>query len=486
MSSATVDKNKIWEVMSVVIMFALFFGVQYLPPFGQITPFGMKILGVFLGLVWGWIFVDIIWTSVLGFFVLGLTGWTSPIMAVVSGFSNPTIAMIVFSFAFAYCLSKIGVNETIAYWVLGRKVFANRPWLLITALVLTAHVISIAGGGLAAIFMFWGIVYTIAEMNGLPKNSLIVSMLVAMILYAGCAGNNLVPFMTTFLMFGGFFTNATGIVVDGLPVLLAGQLYVLISEILLILVVKFIFRADASAFSITAEKCAEYAEYKNSRIQIIGLIATVVFFMGLLLPSVFKGAIWTMFASWGLVGWAIIYMVFFNLLKDENGKPVCTVIDCFTKGMNWAPILLFMVTIPLADAMESEQVGILATINVWCNEIFAGLDLIVFYAAVAIIIGFLTQLLHNIVVGAIFIPVLTPIVIGMGGNPVTFFLIIYCALCCSFATPAASMQASLIFGNTDVPSKYSYMAGFAYYIVSTITLIALIPVFDALLAGFMV
>ncbi len=51
----------------VVIMFSLMLGVGFLPPFAQVTPLGMKVLGVFLGLVYGWCFIDLLWTSVLGY-----------------------------------------------------------------------------------------------------------------------------------------------------------------------------------------------------------------------------------------------------------------------------------------------------------------------------------------------------------------------------------------------------------------------------------
>ena len=37
----------------VAIMLALMLGIGYLPPFAQVTPLGMKVLGVFLGLVYG-------------------------------------------------------------------------------------------------------------------------------------------------------------------------------------------------------------------------------------------------------------------------------------------------------------------------------------------------------------------------------------------------------------------------------------------------
>jgi len=482
--SSGAAKNKTWEWISIAIMFILFFGTQFLPPFGHITELGMKVLGVFLGLLWGWVFVDLVWTSLLGFFILALTGWQAPLMAFMAGIGNATTTMVLLSYVFAYCLGKVGVTDSLAHWVLARKVFVGKPWLLLTALVLTAQLMGMFGGAFASIFMMWGVVKTIADLNGVPKGSMATSMMYALILYAGMIGGSMVPFMGGVIMYGGFLTKATGIVIQGLPFLAAGQLYAAISEIILILFVKFILRADASGFKMTEELRLTYAAYKHSRTQKIGLVATLIFFLALLLPSVLKGAIWTMFASWGIVGWSIIYCVFFNILKDENGNPVCTVSDCFTNGIQWGPVLLFMVTVPLANAMESDQIGILATVNEWCMAIFGGLSLYVLYIVIAILMGFLTQLLHNLVMGAIFIPIFAPIVISMGGNPITFFMIIYAALCCSYATPAASMQAALIFGHEDVPAKQSYILGIAYYVISTIVIIAMIPLFDLMFAGY--
>lgn len=131
-----------------------------------------------------------------------------------------------------------------------------------------------------------------------------------------------------------------------------------------------------------------------------------------------------MFGQWGIVGWSIIYIVFFNILKGEDGEPVCTVADCFNHGIGWNAILLFMVTIPLAGAMESEEIGIIATVYDWCMALFGNMSLYMLYIAIAIFIGLLTQFLHNMVMGAIFTPIFAPIVIAMGGNPITFFMVI--------------------------------------------------------------
>mgnify|MGYP007023360109 CR=1 FL=1 len=64
MSTMSVKKVK-W--IHYIIVFALCFFFQYLPPIGQITPYGMGILGCFLGAIYGWTTIGIAWTSFMSF-----------------------------------------------------------------------------------------------------------------------------------------------------------------------------------------------------------------------------------------------------------------------------------------------------------------------------------------------------------------------------------------------------------------------------------
>lgn len=47
-------------------MFAIMFGIGSLSAWGQITPIGMKVLGVFIATLYGWLFLDLIWPSLIG------------------------------------------------------------------------------------------------------------------------------------------------------------------------------------------------------------------------------------------------------------------------------------------------------------------------------------------------------------------------------------------------------------------------------------
>lgn len=44
----------------------LMFGPWLIPPFEPVTPIGMRILGIFLGLIYMWTFVGSLWPSLLG------------------------------------------------------------------------------------------------------------------------------------------------------------------------------------------------------------------------------------------------------------------------------------------------------------------------------------------------------------------------------------------------------------------------------------
>lgn len=55
----------------VVMAFCLFF--RFLPGPAGITPMGMGLLGVFIGAVYGWIFIDMLWPSLMGLLGAGLT-----------------------------------------------------------------------------------------------------------------------------------------------------------------------------------------------------------------------------------------------------------------------------------------------------------------------------------------------------------------------------------------------------------------------------
>ena len=83
MSSAI--NGKTMKYVHIIVMFVLMIGIGLLPPFGQITELGMKILGIFIGIMYAWIFIDLLWPSLFGFFAIALTGYMDIGSAIISG-----------------------------------------------------------------------------------------------------------------------------------------------------------------------------------------------------------------------------------------------------------------------------------------------------------------------------------------------------------------------------------------------------------------
>lgn len=474
MSSASISKN-VTSYIHVIIMFILMFGVGFLPSFGMITDVGMNVFGVFLGLLYGWIFVDLLWPSLFGFVALGLTGYMSITEALSAGFGDTNFVLCLICTVFATSISEIGVTDTIAYWLLSKKIFIGRPWLLVSAIIVCCILMGLGNGGFATIFLLWSIVQSIAKLSGYQRGATVINMMIALIVYAALTAPNVVPFYGAPLLYGGFFTKGTGLTIPTGGFFFLGLIYTVLCMMALVLIAKRIFRVDASNFSTTAELCEKYKKKKANKYQKTGLVLLVIYFFIILIPEVISTLPGRDFLrSIGMLGFAIFYMAVFIIWKKEDGSPVLEITNAL-KQIPWAVMMLLAITYPLAAAMESEDVGITATINQYLIPLLSDLNVTVLIIGSTLLLGIITQFMHNIVMGAVFIPIITPLVMEMGGNPYTAFFMIYLSLMCAYVTPAGSMMAGLVFGHQDMTRKDAYKYGMAFLIVNFIVLLVMMP-----------
>ena len=438
----------------------------------------------------GLLFGDRVWLDLyrsalgelFGFAVLTMTGYAPATAVLAGGFGNATFLMVLLGAAFAECLNQIGVTEGIAYWLLSKKVFIGKPWLLIIALCTCAFLVSLGNGGIAGIFLLWTIIVKIGEISGYKPGAKVLNMLIAFIVYISMTVPSMVPFYGSVILYGGFFTKGIGLPIPAGPMLLSGMIYVIVTIILMLLIAKFVLKIDAAHYTTTEELCEEYAAYKMNKFQKAGLLLLVGYFLVLMLPQIIPTLPGAAFCnSLGVIGWSVLYMTVFAMWRDEKGRSVINVAVCFNKLL-WAMLILLAVTYPLADAMESADVGITATIASTVTPILMRLDVTVLIIAATIFLAIVTQFMHNIVMGAIFLPMIPPIVKQMGGNPYTCFLLMYLALCCAYVTPAGSMMAGMVFGHESMVRKDAYIFGLLFLGVTLAVSICLIPLWNILFA----
>ena len=95
-------KTAIYWVHTIISL-GLMFGFGFLPPIAPITEFGMKMIGIFLGLVYGWVLIGIAWPSMAGLVALMCLGNMSADEVFKASFGNTNVLMMFFIFIF--CLS---------------------------------------------------------------------------------------------------------------------------------------------------------------------------------------------------------------------------------------------------------------------------------------------------------------------------------------------------------------------------------------------
>ena len=70
----------------------LVFGFGFLPPFSSMTPYGMGVLGTFIGAVYGWTTIGMVYPSFVAIISLGLYAGVPEVLA--KGFGSPIIVAL--------------------------------------------------------------------------------------------------------------------------------------------------------------------------------------------------------------------------------------------------------------------------------------------------------------------------------------------------------------------------------------------------------
>ena len=278
------------------------------------------------------------------------------------------------------------------------------------------------------------------------------------------------PFHGGALIYEGFFTQATGVTIAYVPFIIYGFVITALISIILFLTGKYLLRLDAQKFALPEEMLQELEQKQATKQQRISFIILLAFIAALLLPELLPGVPgMALLSKLGLVGIACIAILAMNFITVEE-QPLIDLSRTFTKHVQWPLLLLLAVTFPLADAMKSADSGIMTTVSQFLAPLVAGMGVTAFMIVSMVLLGLITQVTHNIVLGAMFIPFLCPLCAQMGGNQITLWFMIYIILNAAYVTPAGSMQSAMVHGHEHMEKKYAYLFGIVNLVVTCLVL----------------
>lgn len=439
----------------------IIFGFGYLPPIEPITPVGMKVLGIFIGMIFLWSFVSILWPSLLGIVALVICGYAPLRQVLHMSFGDTVPTLVLFAMVLFGAIQHAGVTRYISRWFLTRKIINGKPVVFSFVFIYSAYVLAALSANILPVLLFmWAILYSVLDDVGYKKGDKYTAVMVIGTLFGAISGQAAKPFTGSALMIAGAFEKASGTNLDYLQYMLFGFILSSVGIFLYALLIKFVFRPDMSRIKgISIERFQRDALPPMDARQKVMMAALFGYLIMVLLPSILPKSIAAigLLAKIGPLGVVILFVVGLSLCKIQN-KPIMEFKEIAGKYIIWDVYFLVCMAMAISSAMTSESTGITEFLQVSLDPILGGHSFVVFSVILVLFGVGITQFANNGVMGVLLMPVVKVFSEQSGGSFEAAATLIIFATHIAILTPAASPYAAILYGNKDWVSQKDVLA----------------------------
>lgn len=446
----------------------LVFGSQFLPQIGPVTPLGGAVLGTFIGVIYGWTFLDMIWPSIIGLIGLGYAVGMSPVLAASLG--SPIMGMVFMTFAMLTLLTETELTNVIAKLFVANRFAKGRPWMFFFFFLLGCYVCCQINIFVCIILMTGILLDMCKKLDIKPYTPLPAVLLLGMVLSVQMS-QIAIPFRGTGITLVAAYSAMAG----GMPNFMLYMAYVVPLGLLMLvaytLICRFVFRIDVTPLKNISDDTFGSADKmtKDQKIALFFLVFTIVMLLSTsVLPKTWPITIFltkiTMF------GQAAIVVLVYMLVKKPDGKKFFNYSQCAAKGVQWEAIWMTAFILPISNYMTAEGTGIKEMLAMMLAP-FTKFSPILFIVGVMIFAGLVTNVANNVVLAVVILPVAVTFATQMGISALGVACMLFIVTQLAMFTPGASVPAGLAFSNSEwvkAPMMMKYGA---------ITVCILIPVF---------
>ena len=419
----------------------------------------MKILFIFVGLMFGWICLDLIYPSFLSVVLVAIASGEPASTFFYAGFSSEIVVVIIVLTTFIAYANKVGLDNYIAQKFLRIRFMQGRPWLFVTVFMLLIYVLGLMVSIYPTIFLLWPVTYKICDEAGFERGGKFSSYMCFAITFICGLGMLSKPFSPWSLVGLNALNTFMG---DGFMINYSlFTLYMFLISMVIIacyLLIGKMMRLDLSPlknYRVPEQKVVLTHEQK------IGAVFFIAFFVMMYLPSLLP-AEWTLtkfLDQMGVLGVGAILLIFLGVGRT-NGKKLCQIDKLAQEAVPWQIVFLMVANAVMGSALENENAGIIAGIHAVFGPFVQGLSPVLFYIVLIVLYGIVTQFVHNVVLLAVFTPIALQFGTMVGANPVTITFIGIVILSTALATAGASSRSGLVFANTEwIAPKWAYYLG---------------------------
>lgn len=466
------EKNKNMLFVHYTIGIAFMFGFQFIPPIEPLTPFGINILGIFIGLAYLWSTTDGIWASLLSFIAIALSGYMPFTEVLSKAMGNNTVLLIFFSLTLFGSAMSCGIIPYMANFFLTLKIIEGRPIMFTFIIMLATYVVTALTDIIPAIILFWAIVYSILEKVGYKKGDQYSTLLVMAVFFGGCLGTALMPFKGAILISIGAFESVSGTEIDYLSYMMINFITAMVVMVVYCLMIKYVFRADMRKIAtINVDMAKNKHLDPMNTVQKINLGFIILFIVGVLLPSILPAGVpgIAFLKNIDAVGVAIVLIILLLMIRLD-GKPILIFKDVVHSGVPWNVIFMVAAAVFIAGILKLPETGILPFFKIVLNPILGTSNELVFAFMIFLAGGLLTALFHNGVLANLLVPIIFTFASTSDFNAAAIAIVMTMVInMVAFLTPAASVYAPLLHGNSEwIKMKDIMTYGVAFMILTIV------------------
>lgn len=459
------------ELVKAAIVLLIALSGWVIPAPAPMTEIGMRCLMVFVSMIVGWSITGRVWPSFMGMLLFPATGVMTLKEFLASGWGADTFLFLVVAFVLVGYLKETGVSEFLANWLLGRKFIEGHPWRLIAMILFSAYVICSLVNTFVGMLLIWEVVYGITREIGQKPHDKFPTIMVFGVAMQGAFSLSAMPWGGNAIANLGVYATVTGQTADMIQYVGFMLPFGIIQILVYVALAKFVFRLDVTPLKDYRMKMSAGGQMNPVLKQ--ALILLLLFVVMLLAPSFIpKGTELATFCNnFGSCGVALLFFLIVCLMYRKN-KPVVNFADLATKNVPWNMLMMVAVILAIGGCLINDKTGIAPFLSTTVVPMLTSVPSSLFLLIVIAVVVLLTNFLINMVVVAMFLPVIIPICSGMGLSPELVAFGIMLASVNAILTPAGCAASSLLFPNKEwISASEIYKYGVPTVLINTLLIV---------------
>ena len=452
------------------VTFAFMFLFRFVPPVGTITPYGMAIIGIFIGLIYGWS-VDadnLCWSSLMGIVALGVTDFGNAGTALATAFGNESVLLMLMSMFSVGMLQESKLTEWISNKLMGAKFTQGKPWVLTAFIVIVPALATILVNQTVVALMMFVIYEEIFKQAGYKKGDLYPAMVLMgfMVICSVCL--SLFPFRGWCLMSVGMATRA------GIAINMSGWMITEVVAIAVTCVGWMLIMMFTPGCKVEKLKEIDITQFQQESKPLTGkqkavLIVTVANLIGCIFISFLGGSEgWRLvMKNIGVYGWVLL-MIVIAMVWHVDGEPVLDKKKA-PAFFYWDLILVVAVAMVVANQLTNASTGVTAMIGGLMAPLF-GLPDFAFLLALGVITFLATNFANNVAVTITMMTIAMTMAAQVGFNLQVALMVITIYGVIGLLTPAGSVNGAMIHAHAFTTTKSAYISGTIMLVFMTIVM----------------